>query len=76
MLALSYDAAVKPQDEKVNEIIAQWVKEGGTLLYLGGFNDYDNISTEWWTQKNQTPYENLMEHLGLNVTVDEIRATC
>ena len=71
VLALSYDA-VKPQDEKVNEIIAQWVKEGGTLLYLGGFNDYDNISTEWWTQKNQTPYENLMEHLGLNVTVDEM----
>lgn len=68
VLALSYDA-VKPQSEQVNEAVAQWVREGGTLLYLGGFNDYDQISTEWWTQKGQTPYENLIEHLGLDVTV-------
>ena len=64
VLILCYDT-VKPQSEKVNEVIAQWVKQGGTLLYIGGKNDYDNINTEWWFAKNQTPYENLLQHLGL-----------
>lgn len=68
VLALAYDAT-KPQNEKVNEVIAEWVKQGGTLLYLGGYNDYDTVSTEWWIAKDQTPYENLIEHLGLDVTV-------
>lgn len=68
VLALAYDAT-KPQSEKVNEVIAEWVKQGGTLLYLGGYNDYDSIPTEWWIEKDQTPYENLIEHLGLDVTV-------
>lgn len=65
VLILSYDMQ-KPQAESVNAAIAQWVKEGGVLLYLGGYNDYDTISGEWWTEKGQTPYENLLEHLGLS----------
>ena len=65
VLILSLRYAQKPPAESVNAAIAQWVKEGGVLLYLGGYNDYDTMSGEWWTEKGQTPYENLLEHLGL-----------
>lgn len=71
VLALAYDSN-KPQSEKVNEVIAQWVKEGGTLLYLGGTNGYDSIQTEWWTKKGQTLYQNLMEHLGVEVQAQKM----
>ena len=72
MLILSYDMQ-KPQSEAVNTAIAQWVKEGGVLLYLGGYNDYDTVSSEWWTKQGQTPYENLLGHLGLNnIQVDKM----
>lgn len=65
ILILAYDMQ-KPQSESVNTAIAQWVKQGGVLLYLSGYNDYDTVSSKWWTEKGQTPYENLLEHLGLD----------
>lgn len=70
VLLLSYDI-MKPLSEKANIAIAEWVKQGGTVLYLGGHDDYDTIPGEWWTEKNQTPYENLISHLGLDVQVSQ-----
>ncbi len=68
VLLLSYDTT-KPLSESANATIADWVKQGGTVLYLGGHDAYDTIPGEWWSDKNQTPYENLIDHLGLDVTV-------
>ncbi|MBR4940163.1 MAG: hypothetical protein IKZ24_03660, partial [Burkholderiaceae bacterium] len=55
--------------EQTNSTIANWVKQGGTVLYIGGSDDYESIAGEWWTNKGQTPYQNLIAHLGLNVSV-------
>ena len=68
VLMLSYDT-MKPLSEQVNIAIADWVKQGGTVLYLGGHDEFDNVTVEWWNQKDQTPLENLVDHLGLNMEI-------
>ena len=51
---LSYDMQ-KPQSEKVNQAIAQWVKDGGVLLYLGGHKrGTHTCHAEWWTKAGHT----------------------
>lgn len=70
VLLLSYDVN-KPLSEKANAAIAEWVKQGGTVLYLGGRDDYDAIPDEWWSDKKQTPFENLIGHLGLDISVTQ-----
>ncbi|MHC1694260.1 MAG: hypothetical protein AB9835_03065 [Eubacteriales bacterium] len=65
LLLLSYDCML-PKSEKANEVLAQWVKEGGTLLYLGGANSFQSAQGEWFTEKGQTPVENLMSHLEIS----------
>ena len=65
VLILSYEL-MKPVSEEVNEIIAGWVKQGGVLLYIGGDDSYDDIRSEWWGQKGETPLSNLLGHLGLD----------
>lgn len=64
VLILSYDA-IKPMNEDINKVIAQWVKEGGRLLYLGGHDAFADIDCEWWGQQNTTPYKDLIKQLGL-----------
>lgn len=66
LLMVSYDC-MKPLSEEVNQAIAQWVKEGGTLLYLGGHDAYETMEGEWWSDpaKGGTPLQNLLLHLGL-----------
>ncbi len=75
LLMVSYDA-IKPLSEKVNQVLAQWVKEGGRLLYLGGHDGFTDITCEWWFQKETTPYNDLLTQLGLTdviTTVGEVR---
>ena len=68
LLIVSYDN-MKPLSEEVNIAVADWVKAGGTLLYLGGPDAYVDIDSEWWNApgKGGAPLQNLMQHLGLNV---------
>lgn len=70
VLLVSYDTS-KPLSEQANITIAEWVKQGGTVLYLGGTDAYDTIPGEWWSEKDQTPYENLLSHLDLDVTISQ-----
>lgn len=67
LLMVSYDC-MKPLSEQVNTAIAEWVRDGGTLLYLGGHDAYENMTGEWWSpsEKGGTPLNNLLLHLGLN----------
>ena len=67
LLIASYDN-MKPLSEEVNIAVAEWVKQGGTFLYVGGHDAYEAIEGEWWMQegKGGTPYNNLLSHLGLN----------
>ena len=42
ILIVSFDSNV-PLSEKINVAIADWVKAGGTLLFLSGANEYWNV---------------------------------
>ena len=69
VLVVSYDI-MKPVSETANQAIADWVKDGGVLLYVGGNDGYSTgVSTEWWAAKSTTPTANLFERLGLDVTI-------
>lgn len=66
LLLVSYDS-MKPQSEQVNKAIADWVKAGGTLLYIGGHDAYESAPDQWWAgAEGRTPYGNLLHHLGLS----------
>ncbi|HEV7621283.1 MAG TPA: hypothetical protein VGO09_06105 [Flavisolibacter sp.] len=47
VLVMSY-ANMKPQTAKVNEQLAEWVKQGGVLIYYGRDNDPFQTVKEWW----------------------------
>ena len=68
LLLLSFDGQ-KPQDASVCEIIADWIEQGGVCLYVGGHDQYDQISGSWWGAYG-TPFGALLDMLGLDVTVE------
>ncbi len=68
LLLLAYDCQ-KPKSETINKAIADWVKSGGILLYVGGHDRYQESETEWWHTAGGTPLQNLIYHLGLDITV-------
>ena len=68
VLILTYDI-MKPVSEEINRAIADWVEAGGTLLYVGGHDAAESIEGEWWSTRGQTPLENLLAQLGLDVEV-------
>ncbi|MDQ2720010.1 MAG: hypothetical protein M3Z26_09680 [Bacteroidota bacterium] len=53
VLVMSY-SNMKPQSIKVNEQLAQWVKQGGVLLYYGRDNDPFQQVKEWWNTNGKT----------------------
>jgi hypothetical protein len=76
ILVMSY-AAMKPMKEEYHRSIAQWVKQGGTLLYCGKDRDPYQSVTEWWNTGGntyRTPSAHLFEQLGLNTPDPETGA--
>ena len=69
LLLVSFDSSV-PLSEEVNIAIADWVKAGGTMLYIAGQNDYWDIDDYFFWADDVTPLDNLMKHLGLNIAVN------
>ncbi|MBR3753790.1 MAG: hypothetical protein IKK49_01650 [Clostridia bacterium] len=64
VLVLSYEF-MKPDYPNVNNAIATWVREGGTLIYVGdGSDPYHGINS-WWTGKYSSPAEHLFKVLGI-----------
>ena len=59
LLVLSYEY-IKPASPKVNEELIQWVRNGGTLVYVGDGSDPYHASKLWWQEAG---YENPGEHL-------------
>jgi hypothetical protein len=67
VLIMSY-SNLKPMDQDAHSHIAEWVKNGGVLLYCGRDDDPFQSVQEWWnTGKNsfRTPSEHLFKALGL-----------
>ena len=71
VLIVSYDNQ-KPLYEELNVAIAEWVKKGGTLLYLGGPDEYLTIPEAWWNQegKGGSPTANLLSLLGVGDSIE------
>ena len=63
VLVMSYEY-MKPDSPDVNASLAEWVKKGGTLLYVGdGFDPYHRVNN-WWTGHYETPADHLLAMLG------------
>ena len=70
LLILSYEF-MKPDSPDVNLALAEWVRAGGALIYVGdGFDPFNNI-TSWWTGKYHNPAEHLFKMLGVSPESDK-----
>ena len=64
-LVLSYEF-IKPTDPKVNEELVAWVKNGGTLFYVGdGSDPYHQVKFWWQKAGYDTPARHLTDLAGL-----------
>ncbi len=69
VLIMSY-ANMKPSSARQHELLSDWVKAGGVLLYYGQDNDPFQQVKEWWntgSKKYNAPAEHLFELLGIDV---------
>ena len=67
VLILSYEF-MKPEYPDLHNAIAEWVKNGGALIYVGDGSDAFHNVREWWNQgkrRYSNPAEHLFECLGL-----------
>ncbi|MBN2329736.1 MAG: hypothetical protein JXR73_21525 [Candidatus Omnitrophica bacterium] len=62
LLIMSY-ANMKPLKEEYHDVLAQWVKDGGSLIYCGRDNDPFQSIREWWNGQGrftQSPAQHLI----------------
>lgn len=72
VLVVSY-SNMKPVSLTVHTILANWVSQGGVLIYCGSDDDPYQSVMEWWnTQGNKfkTPSQHLFKLLKINPTTD------
>ena len=61
VLLMTY-SNMKPLDPKAHQHLADWVKQGGTIIYCGRDNDPYQRVLEWWNQ-NGNSYTAPSQHL-------------
>lgn len=67
VLLMSY-SNMKPLDAEYHKHIAQWVADGGQLIYSGRDDDPYQSVLEWWNQNGneyKAPSEHLFELMGM-----------
>jgi len=68
VLVMTYEG-MKPMDRAANQAIADWVKTGGSLVFVDDDHDPYNAVQSWWnrpgTESFRTPRESLFTLLGL-----------
>ncbi len=72
-LVLSYEF-MKPESPDINNAIAQWVRNGGALVYVGDGSDAYHDIPHWWNSgkhKYKTPADHLFETMGLSADISE-----
>lgn len=75
VLVLSYEF-IKPETPAINQALAEWVGQGGVLVYVGADTDPFNTITDWWNtgrNKYETPAQHLFDVLGLDRKAGEGR---
>ena len=75
VLVLSYEF-MKPDYPDINAALAQWVMQGGTLIYVGNGSDPFNNIDLWWAGKYKNPAEHLFEMLGIKPDSEKNIFTC
>jgi hypothetical protein len=68
VLVMSY-SNMKPMSSEYHQYMAQWVKNGGMLVYCGQDVDPYQSTMEWWNTNGntyKTPSAHLFEQLGLS----------
>ena len=63
LLLMTY-SNMKPLDPKAHQDLADWVKQGGNIIYCGQDNDPFQNVYEWWNQQGNTytaPSQHLFE---------------
>lgn len=61
VLLLSYEF-MKPEHAGLHQVLSQWVREGGVLVYVGDGGDPFHRVKEWWN-RGAKPYDRADEHL-------------
>jgi hypothetical protein len=69
ILIMSY-SNMKPMDKAAHDHIAEWVKNGGVLVYCGRDEDAFQRVQEWWNTNGNT-FKAPSEHLFLKLGVKE-----
>ena len=73
VLLMTY-SNMKPLDPKAHQDLADWVKQGGIIIYSGRDNDpYQNV-LEWWNQngnKYTAPSQHLFQLMDMPEKVEE-----
>ncbi len=64
VLVLSYEYC-KPEFPDTNATLAAWVREGGTLIYVGDGKDPYHKINSFWTGKYENPAQHLFDLLGI-----------
>jgi hypothetical protein len=78
LLVMSY-SNMKPLTPEAHKHLAQWVKNGGILVYCGRDNDPFQTVEEWWNTGNnhyKAPSEHLFEQLGMDRVAKEGEYRC
>jgi len=73
VLFLSYEFQ-KPLHPATHQVLADWVRKGGTLIYIGADTDPFHLARDWWNSGSQNyaaPSEHLLETLGLDRNAPE-----
>jgi hypothetical protein len=66
-LLLSYDYQ-KPPDARTQATLADWVRRGGSLVFFGGSDAFNDVKSSWWKQANvAAPQDDLWAKLGISV---------
>ena len=72
VLLMTY-SNMKPLDPAAHEHLAQWVRNGGVLVYCGRDNDPYQRVEEWWNTRGrhyEAPSDHLFELLGIRPSGD------
>jgi hypothetical protein len=67
VLLLSYEF-MKPEHAGLHQVLAQWIREGGVLIYVGDGSDPFHGVKEWWNRgakAYERPDDHLFEAIGL-----------
>ena len=65
VLVLSYEF-LKPDSPEIHTVLADWIKDGGELIYVGDGSDPFHQVRSWWQEQGyRDPSEHLLELCGI-----------